>query len=144
MIVPMRVEHTARLAELERICFAEPWSEVALNEETENPTAYFVVAVEGDEVLGYAGMHRVLGESYIDNIAVFPQYRGKGIGRELTSALIERAGEDDGEFITLEVRVSNAAAIGLYESLGFERSGVRRRFYRNPTEDALIMTLGFN
>lgn len=142
-IIPMTAAHTAKLAELEKLCFSEPWSEKALSDEIDNPAAYFVVAVEGDEVLGYGGMHTVLGESYIDNIAVFPQHRGRGAGRAVTAALIEKAKENGGVFITLEVRASNVPAITLYTSLGFENVGVRKRFYTNPEEDAVIMTLTF-
>ena len=142
-IVPMTAAHTAKLAELEKLCFSEPWSEKALLEEIDNPAAYFVCAVEEDTVLGYGGMHTVVGESYIDNIAVFPEHRGIGAGRAVTRALIEKAKENDGMFITLEVRASNGAAIGLYTSLGFENMGVRKRFYTNPDEDAVIMTLNF-
>ena len=142
-IVNMTAAHTARLAELEKLCFSEPWSENALLEEIDNPAAYFVTAVEGEEILGYGGMHTVVGESYIDNIAVFPQYRGRGAGRAVTQALIEKAKENDGAFITLEVRASNTPAITLYTSLGFETAGVRKRFYTDPEEDAVIMTLSF-
>ena len=142
-IVTMTAAHTAHLAELEKLCFSEPWSEKALLEEIDNPAAYFVTAVEGDEILGYGGMHTVVGESYIDNIAVFPQYRGRGAGRAVTQALIEKAKENDGVFITLEVRASNTPAITLYTSLGFETAGVRKRFYTDPEEDAVIMTLSF-
>jgi len=142
-IIRMTAAHTAKLAELEKLCFSEPWSEKALLEETDNPAAFFVVAVEGDEILGYGGMHTVLGESYIDNIAVFPQYRGRGAGRAVTRALIEKAKENDGVFITLEVRASNIPAITLYGTLGFETAGVRKRFYTDPEEDGLIMTLSF-
>ena len=142
-IIPMTAAHTAKLAELEKLCFSEPWSEKALLEEIDNPAAYFIAAVEGDAVLGYGGMHTVLGESYIDNIAVFPEHRGRGVGRAVTRALIEKAKENDGVFITLEVRASNTPAIALYTALGFETVGVRKRFYTNPDEDALIMTLSF-
>ena len=82
----MTAAHTARLAELEKLCFSEPWSEKALLEEIQNPAAYFVTAAEGESILGYGGMHTVLGESYIDNIAVFPEYRGQGVGRAVTQA----------------------------------------------------------
>ena len=142
-VIPMTAAHTVRLAELEKLCFSEPWSEKALLEEIDNPAAHFVVVAEEDEVLGYGGMHTVLGESYIDNIAVFPEYRGRGAGRAVTQALIDKAKENDGVFITLEVRASNTPAITLYESLGFENVGVRKRFYTNPDEDAVIMTLQF-
>lgn len=76
---------------LEKLCFSEPWSEKSLTEEIDNPAACFLVAMQQDEVLGYGGMHTVLGESYVDNIAVFPEFRGHGVGRTLMAALIEKA-----------------------------------------------------
>ena len=79
-IVSMTAEHVSRLAELEKLCFSEPWSEKSLTEEIDNPAACFLVAMQQDEVLGYGGMHTVLGESYVDNIAVFPEFRGYGSG----------------------------------------------------------------
>lgn len=142
-IVSMTAEHVSRLAALEKLCFSEPWSEKGLLEEIDNPAACFWVAVRENEVLGYGGMHTVLGESYVDNIAVFPEFRGHGVGRTLTAALIEKARENGGVFITLEVRASNVPAIALYRSLGFTEVGVRRNFYTEPREDALIFTLSF-
>ena len=87
-IVSMTAEHVSRLAELEKLCFSEPWSEKSLTEEIDNPAACFLVAMQQDEVLGYGGMHTVLRESYVNNIAVFPEYRKKGIGRTLVRALL--------------------------------------------------------
>ena len=151
-IVSMTAEHVSRLAELEKLCFSEPWSEKSLTEEIDNPAACFLVAMQQDEVLGYGGMHTVLGyggmhtvlgESYVDNIAVFPEFRGHGVGRTLMEALIEKARENGGVFITLEVRTSNLPAIAMYRSLGFTYAGVRRNFYTEPREDALIFTLSF-
>ena len=97
-IVSMTAEHVSRLAELEKLCFSEPWSEKSLTEEIDNPAACFLVAMQQDEVLGYGGMHTVLGESYVDNIAVFPEFRGHGVGRTLMAALIEKARENGGVF----------------------------------------------
>ena len=131
-IVSLTAELVSRLAELEKLCFSEPWSEKSLTEEIDNPAACFLVAMQQDEVLGYGGMHTVLGESYVDNIAVFPEFRGHGVGRTLMAALIGKARENGGVFITLEVR-----------SLGFTEAGVRRNFYTEPREDALIFTLSF-
>ena len=142
-IVSMTAEHVSRLAELEKLCFSEPWSEKSLTEEIDNSAACFLVAMQQDEVLGYGGMHTVLGESYVDNIAVFPEFRGHGVGRTLMAALIEKARENGGVFITLEVRTSNLPAIAMYRSLGITEAGVRRNFYTEPREDALIFTLSF-
>ncbi len=139
----MREEHIKSVARLERECFSEPWSEKSLLEEIDNPDAYFIVETENGEVVGYAGMHTPCGDCYIDNIAVFEKFRGKGFGERLTLSLIEKAREL-GDFISLEVRVSNAPAIGLYEKLGFSAVGKRKNFYTSPREDAVIYTKTFN
>jgi [ribosomal protein S18]-alanine N-acetyltransferase len=142
MIEIMRAQHVKTVAELEKICFSEPWSENSLLEETENPDAYFIVDIEDSELVGYAGMHTPCGDCYVDNIAVFPQFRGKGYGEKLTLALIEKA-KTLGEFISLEVRASNIPAIKLYEKLGFLAVGKRKNFYSSPREDAIIYTKSF-
>ncbi len=139
----MREEHIKAVAQLERECFSEPWSEKSLLEEIDNPDAYFIVETENGEVVGYAGMHTPCGDCYVDNIAVFEKFRGKGFGERLTLSLIEKAREL-GDFISLEVRVSNAPAIGLYEKLGFSAVGKRKNFYTTPREDAVIYTKTFN
>ncbi len=138
----MRAKHVKIVAELEKICFSEPWSENSLLEETENPDAYFIVDIEDGELVGYAGMHTPCGDCYVDNIAVFPKFRGRGYGEKLTLALIEKA-KTLGEFISLEVRASNTPAIKLYEKLGFLAVGKRKSFYSSPREDAIIYTKSF-
>ena len=139
-IVPMEEKHIPALAQLERICFSQPWTERGLSSELGNKLAVFCVAEQNQTVLGYAGMQCVMGECYINNIAVFPQFRGRGIGTKLVQALIDDAMRQDGIFITLEVRQSNEQAIAMYEKLGFKKVGCRKNFYTNPTEDGLIMT----
>lgn len=143
LIKRMSEEHIHSIAELEKICFSEPWSENSLREEIDNKDAFFIVVADGDKVLAYGGMHISFGECYVDNIAVLPEERGKGLGEKITKALLNEA-ESYGEFFTLEVRESNIPAVKLYEKLGLETVGVRKNFYRNPTENALIMTLNFN
>lgn len=142
-IVPLAAEHIEALAGLERECFSSPWSYEGLLEELSNPMAVFRVAVVGDEVAGYVGMHHVLDEGYITNVAVKEGLRRKGIARRLLQALKAYGEENEMAFITLEVRVSNLAAIELYRSEGFEAAGVRRGFYTGPTEDALMMTFTY-
>lgn len=142
-IVRMKQEHTAAAAELERLCFAKPWSEDALCEECDNPNAVFLVAVSGGDVLGYCGMHVVLDECYMDNVAVSPNHRREGVGRALVTALCEKARQRHAAFLTLEVRPSNSAAVRLYQSLGFVEVGRRTAFYSAPTEDALLLTKTF-
>ena len=141
-IVRMQACHVPQIAALERLCFSEPWSEKSLLEETENPAAYFIAAVEAGGVLGYAGMHTVLGESYVDNIAVDPACRRQGVGTALVTALREAARARGGEFLSLEVRPSNTGAVALYTGLGFQSVGRRKNFYTQPVEDALLLTLG--
>ena len=140
--VPLQERHLDEAARLETLCFSRPWSRQALAEELENPTAVFMAAEDDTgELLGYAGMHVVCGEGYIDNVAVFPEARRRGVGRLLVQSLVQWLREHEGVFLTLEVRPSNEPAISLYGSLGFEEVGRRPRFYEFPTEDALLMTL---
>ena len=142
-LVPMDRSHLAGVAELERLCFSTPWNEAMLEEELYNDTASFIVA-EGEDgsVLGYAGLHVILDEGYIDNVAVRPSCRRMGIADQLLNVFI-RFGQANLAFLTLEVRKSNAPAIALYEKHGFEQVGLRPGFYSRPREDALIMTRTF-
>ncbi len=142
-IVPMCEEHIDALAELEKVCFSQPWSREALAEELENDSAYFFVAETDGKVAGYVGFIITAGQSYITNVAVLPKYRRSGVATMLLERLFDIAEGYGLEFISLEVRPTNAAAISLYSSLGFEEIGLRKNFYRNPTEDALIMTRFF-
>ncbi len=143
-IVPMGPQHLDEAAVLERICFSQPWSRSALEESMNNPCSLFLAAEIDGAFAGYAGMHCACGECYIDNVSVFPQHRRKGAGSALLRGLIEYARGEGDEFISLEVRPSNRAAITLYESFGFRQVGVRKRYYSLPTEDALILTLPLN
>jgi len=141
-VVAMTAEHVAELARLEQLCFSEPWSEAGLASELNNQTAFFRVAKDADgTVLGYVGMHCVAGECYIDNVAVFPQARRRGAASALLADLVAWARQNQCAFVTLEVRPSNTGAIALYEKFGFAEAGRRRRFYRDPEEDGLILTL---
>ena len=139
-LVRLQSHHAAALAELERLCFAVPRSKAQLSEEAENPLGRFFVAEADGEIAGYGGMQNIAGECYVENIAVFPAYRRQGIGRALTRCLIETAQQEECAFITLEVRPSNTAALTMYHDLGFEEAGRRKNFYRDPTEDGLILT----
>lgn len=144
-IVPMDRSHIPQIAALEQECFSDPWSENLLEDALFDPQASFIVAQDSEEegnVLGYAGLHAVLDEGYIDNIAVTPDARRHGVA----SALLEvfcRFGAVNLAFLTLEVRKSNMAAIALYEKFGFQRAGLRPGYYQHPREDAVIMTREF-
>lgn len=143
-LTPMTEEHIPQIAALERACFSHPWSEDALRDELWNDSAVVVVA-EGEDgtVLGYAGLQTVLDEGYINNVAVDPRFRRQGVAGQLVEAFL-RFGAAKLAFLTLEVRVSNAPAIALYEKYGFVQAGRRRDYYDDPTEDALLMTRRFN
>ena len=139
-IVPMNADHLDELVELERICFSTPWSRNMLAEELDNACSAFLVAVDANEkVVGYAGLQVVLDEGYIANIAVFPEHRRKGVAGQLLQVFMNFAEANRLAFLTLEVRASNAPAIALYEKLGFAQVGLRKNYYRNPKEDALIL-----
>lgn len=142
-LVPMDRSHLDGVAELERMCFTTPWTQAMLEEELYNDTASFIVA-EGEDgsVLGYAGLHAILDEGYIDNVAVRPDCRRQGIADRLLDVFC-RFGEANLSFLTLEVRPSNTAAVALYEKHGFAEAGRRRDYYENPKEDALLLTREF-
>jgi len=129
---------------LEKECFLSPWTEETLLEETENPTALFLVAKDNDKTVGYIGANNILGEVFITNIAVTKSFRRMGIASLLLNTLIEKCREENAQYLTLEVRKSNISAIKLYEKIGFSKAGERRDFYSNPTENALLYTLNFN
>lgn len=137
-ILPLGAEHLAAVAELEKEVFAEPWSEKALSLLI-TPQAIGVVAVSSGEVLAYGGMLIAVDEGQISNVAVRADQRRRGLGRAVLSALVDEANARSLVQISLEARVSNLSAIGLYESMGFETLGKRKSFYRHPTEDALVM-----
>ena len=140
-IMPMKAEHVAAIAELEKLCFSAPWTEEGIAEELENENAHFLCAESGEKILGYIGVHEVCGEAYIDNVAVHPDYRRFGLGEKLLQAAQENAFGRGCDFISLEVRKSNVGAISLYKKLGYQTVGERKNFYTDPAEDAVIMTL---
>ena len=142
-LVPMDRSHLAAVAALERLCFTTPWNEAMLEGELYNDTASFIVAQRDDgEVLGYAGLHVILDEGYIDNVAVRPEYRRQGVADRLLDVFC-RFGQAHLAFLTLEVRPSNTSAVALYEKHGFKEAGRRKDYYTDPTEDALLLTKEF-
>ena len=138
-ITTMGQEHVSQVAELEKQCFSDPWSEKSVASELENPLSLWLVALEGDTVAGYVGSQTVMGETDMMNVAVSPAYRRRGIARELIQELLRELARQGSHRLTLEVRASNAPARALYESLGFAQVGRRPNYYRNPKEDALIL-----
>lgn len=142
-LVKMEERHIKEMAGIERLCFSDPWSYDALYEELENPTAAFFVAELEGRCVGYAGMYSVVDEGYINNVAVHPGCRRQGVASLLMEKLQDYAREKHLSFLTLEVRASNSPAILLYEKFGFQRAGIRKGYYREPREDAVLMTRFF-
>ena len=135
----MNPAHVAQIAELEKICFSDPWSERSIASELDNQLAFWLVATEGDRVAGYIGSQTVMDETDMMNVAVHPDFRRRGIAEALVTGLVEALKIKGSHCLTLEVRASNGPAIALYEKLGFSEIGRRKNYYRNPREDALIL-----
>lgn len=128
---------------INQLSFSDPWSRKLVEQELDNPDCYYAVGVEDNRVVGYAGMTVIAGEANITNVATHPEHRRKGIGKTLLESLIDICIENNFFLITLEVRKSNTAAIGLYNSLGFVTEGERKNYYSDNGENALIMTRRF-
>jgi ribosomal-protein-alanine N-acetyltransferase len=125
---------------VERASFPVPWPANAFRHElTQNKNAHYIVAREGDRIVGYAGLWLSLDESHITTFAVLPDYRRRKIGERMLVALFDKSAKLGAEWMTLEVRASNLAAQKLYEKYGFRPAGIRRRYYSDNNEDAIIM-----
>lgn len=136
----MRLRDVDAVAEIEENTFARPWSRESFRQElTRNAVARYLVAEENGEILGYAGAWVILDESHITNIAVRENARGRGLGKRLTSELLQVLSNLGACYATLEVRVSNERAHNLYKSLGFVTVGKRKRYYEDNNEDAWLM-----
>ena len=138
-IIPMNESHVAQVAALEKQCFSDPWSENSVASELENPLSLWLIAEEDGAVCGYVGSQTVLDETDMMNIAVRPDCRRKGIAAALITELVSRLKAQGSRILRLEVRESNFSAIALYEALGFTQLGLRKNYYRNPKENALIL-----
>lgn len=136
----MQEEHVAQIAQLEQLCFRDPWNDASIRSELTNPLSLWIVALDGEQVVGYIGSQTVLGEADIMNVAVHPAYRRNGIAKRLLEQLREELHQTKDVYsLTLEVRVSNFEAICLYTLLGYREVGRRPGYYCNPKEDALIL-----
>ena len=137
---PAVKDDVVQISGLENICFSLPWSERSFFEEiTDNEIARYAVAEAAGKIVGYAGVWLVAGEGHITNIAVHPEFRRRGVAKELILNLIEISEREGVKAFTLEARASNAEAISLYKSLEFSECGVRRKYYEDDNEDAVIM-----
>ena len=137
--IQMTEAHVTAVAKLEEACFSMPWSERSVRAELTNPLSLWLVAMDGETLVGYIGSQSVMGEADMMNVAVTSAYRRQGIGEKLIVELIGKLKENQVSTLTLEVRNSNVGAIALYEKLGFAQVGRRPNYYKNPKEDALIL-----
>jgi ribosomal-protein-alanine N-acetyltransferase len=132
-------EDMDKAAELEQVCFSRPWSKRELSASAGHPCAVYLAALDGGEVIGYAGMYVAAEAAEINNIAVFPEYRRRGAATALINGLVDACKERGVKKLSLDVRESNTAALCLYEKNGFFRVGKRRGYYTAPKEDAVLL-----
>ena len=136
----MRPEDVEGVYQIEMECFSQPWSKEALAEEAGGrQDAHYLVVRDGGRVIGYGGFRQVLDEAHITNIAVTESMRGQGVAKAIMIGLEDLCGPLGIMYMTLEVRISNTAALQLYESCGFVSAGIRPGYYEKPREDAVIM-----
>ena len=138
-IVKMQPEHVAAVAEMERQCFSDPWSEKSVASELDNPLSLWLIAEADGVIAGYVGSQTVLDSADMMNLAVSQDFRRQGIGEQLVNSLTEALAEKGVKTLLLEVRISNEPAKQLYQKLGFEIVGKRPTYYEKPREDALIL-----
>lgn len=136
----MTIDDLEYVLEIEENSFSIPWSRESLvSEITKNELAKYIVARSDNVIVGYAGIWKILDEGHITNIAVCPEQRRKKIGSKMVEGLINLANDLGINSLTLEVRESNISAQNLYEKFGFEVCGMRKKYYSDNDEDALIM-----
>ena len=139
-IVPLVLKHIEGVLEVDKLCFSIPWSkESFIDEVVKNKFARYVIAIFKDKVIGYAGMWLIAGEGQITNIATHPDYRGLGVASSMLESLLSICKEENILNITLEVRSSNYKALSLYNKYGFVQEGLRKGYYADNNEDAIIM-----
>lgn len=141
----MTVDDVDAVDEIEKLSFTLPWTKDAFyNEMNINEHAYYVIAETEEGIVGYCGMWLVLDEAHVTNIAIHPDQRGKKLGGGLMEAAIETAKAQGAVLMTLEARVSNLVAQNLYRKLGFKNGGIRKRYYTDNYEDAIVMWVRFD
>ena len=135
----LQLNHLSAIVEIEQISYPTPWSRSMFASELAKPSSICLGAFEGERLVAYLIVSRYVDAWHVMNIAVLPEHRRRGFARTLLETLFDLTASDERRGYTLEVRVSNADAIRLYERLGFVASGVRRGYYTDNREDALIM-----
>ena len=143
-IIRLSEKDAAAAAEIEKLCFSHPWSEATVSSEMKSGFSDFFGAFCEDKLAGYIGGRTICGETEIFNVAVSPKFRRNGIAKALIEKFIEAVREKETQVIFLEVRTSNLGAINLYEKAGFVFCGIRKDYYTNPKENAILMRLAFD
>jgi [ribosomal protein S18]-alanine N-acetyltransferase len=138
-IEKMRRSDVSRVMEIEEQCFTTPWHESAYLTELVNRSAYYIVAWADDKVVGYSGMWVIMDEAHITTIGVDTDYRGRKIGERILVAILEEAQRRGARRATLEVRESNDLAQNLYRKYGFVPAAIRKGYYSDNNEDAVVM-----
>ena len=139
-LLPMRRRHLKSVIAIEERIFPSPWSlGLYLSELSQPSTRAYYVARLGPDVVGYAGMMMVVGEAHVTNVGVAPEWQRHGIGRRLLLQLAKEARQRSAQHLTLEVRVSNVGAQDLYHEFGFVPAGIRKNYYAEVNEDAIVM-----
>lgn len=139
MISRMQPDDVLEVAALERQIFSLPWSEKGFLDSLNSPDTLYLTVRKDRRLIGYCGFLQSLDEADITNVAVSEEFRGRGVGYQMLKTLMDEGRQRGVKRYTLEVRISNASALRLYEKLGFSSVGVRKNFYELPKEDAVIM-----
>ena len=139
LVRPMQKKDVPAISKIEEAAFSMPWSPQDFLDMVDRDGSLYVTALFDDEVIGCCGVTNACGDGDINNVVVAETWRGQGVGKQMLATLMELGRKIGIVNYTLEVRVSNAPAIRLYESLGFESAGSRPGFYDKPKEDAMIM-----
>lgn len=140
-IVPLEKQHIPAILEIEAKANGSPWSARSFENELDHAHGVFLVALDQARVVGYGGMWLMIDEAHVTTLAVDEEARRNGVGLRVMNALLEEAKQRGMLCCTLEVRASNEPALALYEKMGFVRAGVRKQYYPDNREDAVIMWL---
>ena len=135
----MGAGHLDAVVDIERVGFANPWSKRDFENALSRQDSYCLVFLSGSRVVAYAVGFLVPNEYHLADLAVHPDFRRRGLGRQFMKAVLEGLPDRNVQVVSLEVRISNVPAIGLYRKLGFRTVAIRRGYYSEPVEDALVM-----